>query len=137
MSEPADPSPAETPPRRPGRTAVLAYRALGLVCVGLAIVGAFLPVMPTTVFLIVALWAFARGSPEWADRLRAHPRFGPYLRDWEARGAIPRRAKVLAATMMAASWVIVAVTTRSLIVSAIVGAVLLAVGGYVVTRPSA
>lgn len=129
----------ETPPakRRPGRAAVLAYRALGVVAVGLGTAGAFLPLLPTTIFLIIAVWAFAHGSPEWADKVRAHPRLGPYIRDWEARRAIPRRAKLLAVTMMAASWGLLVLTTHNVVVIVGVGLLLVAVATYVVTRPSA
>jgi uncharacterized membrane protein YbaN (DUF454 family) len=133
-------APAPEPPpakRRPGRAAVLAYRVLGVAAVALATAGVFLPLLPTTIFLIVAVWAFARGSPEWAEKVRAHPRLGPYIRDWEARRAIPRRAKLLAVTMMATSWGILALTTHSLLVSAGVGGLLLAVAAYVVSRPAA
>ncbi|WP_374468770.1 YbaN family protein [Phenylobacterium sp.] len=131
--------PPEPPPakRRRGPAAVLAYRALGVVAVALATAGVFLPLLPTTVFLIVAVWAFARGSPEWADRIRAHPRLGPYIRDWEARRAIPRRAKALAVVTMAGSWTLLVATTHSLLVVGGVGLLLVAVGSYVVTRPSA
>jgi uncharacterized membrane protein YbaN (DUF454 family) len=122
---------------RPGRVAVIAYRAVGTACVGLATAGVFLPLLPTTVFLLIALWAFARGSPELADRLRANRRFGPLLRDWEARGAIPRRAKALAVVLMAVSWTGLWFASRNLVLSVAVGAVLLAVSGYIVTRPSA
>lgn len=129
----------ETPPakRRASQAAVLAYRSLGVAAVGLATAGAFLPLLPTTIFLIVAVWAFARGSPEWADKVRAHPRLGPYIRDWEARRAIPRRAKLLAVTMMAASWGLLVLTTHNALVIGGVGLLLIAVATYVVTRPSA
>ena len=121
----------------PGRVAVLVYRAIGVVCVGLAIVGVFLPLMPTTVFLLIALWAFARGSPEWAERVRRHPRLGPYVRDWEERRAIPRRAKALAVGTMALSLTILWFASRNPILTGAVGAVLAVVGGYIVTRPEA
>jgi uncharacterized membrane protein YbaN (DUF454 family) len=116
---------------------VLAYRALGVGAVGLATAGVFLPLLPTTIFLIVAVWAFTHGSPEWADKVRAHPRLGPYIRDWEARRAIPRRAKLLAVAMMAASWGLLVLTTHSAVVIGGVGLLLIAVATYVVTRPSA
>jgi len=118
------------------RTAVLLYRTLGVVCVGLATLGVFVPLLPTTVFLIVAVWAFARGSPELAEKVRAHSRFGPYIRDWEARGAIPGRAKALAVLLMATSWAGVALATRSLVWMLGLGLTLAVVAAWIVTRPS-
>lgn len=112
------------------------YRAIGVIAVGLAAIGAILPLMPTTVFLLIALWAFARGSPEWADRLRTHRRFGPYIRDWEERGAIPRRAKATAIVMMMASWAVLLVAGQGLMVLGLVGGVLVAAAGFILSRPS-
>lgn len=131
-----DPASPDAPPKR-GRAAVIVYRSIGAAAVGLAAAGVVLPLLPTTVFLLIALWAFSRGAPELADRLRADRRFGPFIRDWEARGAIPRRAKVLALVLMASSWTGLWLASRSLILCGVVGAVLLAVSGYIVTRPSA
>lgn len=123
------------PPVR--RRRVLFYRAIGLVAVALAAIGVALPVMPTTVFLLIALWAFARGSPELADRLRQHPTYGRFIRDWEERGAIPTRAKIAAVAMMTLSWGIVAYTTRNAWLAGGVGAILACAGAYVVSRPAA
>jgi uncharacterized membrane protein YbaN (DUF454 family) len=126
------------PPKPPpGRTAVLLYRALGVVCVGLGTLGVVVPLLPTTVFLLIALWAFAKGSPEWAERVRRNPRLGPFVRDWEERRAIPRRAKILAVGMMMVSLAILWFASRNLILTAAVGAVLAAVSGYIVSRPEA
>jgi uncharacterized membrane protein YbaN (DUF454 family) len=113
-----------------------AYRALGCVAMLLAAAGAVLPGLPTTVFLLVALWAFTRGAPEWAERLRAHPRYGPFLRNWEERRAIPRAAKAAATVGITASWSLLAFMTENLILVASVGAGLACVLAYVVTRPS-
>ena len=72
------------------------YLALGLVSLGLGIIGAFLPLLPTVPFLLLAAFLFARGNPAWEKRLLDHPRWGPPIRDWRARRAIGRRAKYLA-----------------------------------------
>jgi uncharacterized membrane protein YbaN (DUF454 family) len=128
-------APPQKPP--PGRVAVVVYRAIGVLCVGLGTAGVFLPLLPTTVFLLIALWAFTKGSPEWAERVRRHPRLGPFVRDWEERRAIPPRAKALALGMMASSLAILWFASRNLVLTVGVGAVLLAVSGYILTRPSA
>lgn len=117
--------------------AILAYRCLGGLAVGLAAAGLVLPVLPTTPFLLVALWAFARGAPDWADRLRAHRRYGSMIRDWEERGAIPRGAKVLAVLVMAASLGLLAAISSNVLIVGVVAAVLTGAAAFVVTRPSA
>src|SRR3546814_9486288 len=65
--------------------------------------------MPTTVFLLIALWAFARGSPRFHTWLYTHPRFGPPLQAWDRHGVIRPGAKVVAIVAMAAS---LAITIR-------------------------
>lgn len=72
------------------------YLLLGLAMTGLGIVGAFLPLLPTTPLLILATWFFARSSPRLERWLLEHPKFGGLLRAWRDQGAIPRRAKILA-----------------------------------------
>lgn len=80
---------------------LLAYASLGL-----GIVGVFVPGMPTTVFVLIAAWAAARGSDRLHRWLLAHPRFGRSIRDWQAHGAVSRRAKWMASATMAACAVV-------------------------------
>jgi uncharacterized protein len=108
---------------------------LGFLNVALGIIGAFLPVMPTTVFLIIAAFSFAKGSPRLHAWLMNHPRFGPPLQDWEKHGAISRKAKRLAVSMMAASFVISALVGLSPVVLLIEFAVLACVAIFILTRP--
>jgi uncharacterized membrane protein YbaN (DUF454 family) len=97
----------------------------------------FLPVMPTTVFLLMALWAFSKSSHRFHRWLYDHPRLGRPLRDWHAHRVIPRRAKILAVSMMSMSWLIVVyVSAGGWVVPAIVGACLLPVAAFIVTRRS-
>jgi uncharacterized membrane protein YbaN (DUF454 family) len=77
------------------------WLALGFLCVGLGVIGAFLPVMPTTIFLILAASCFARSSPRLEAWLLDHPRFGASLRAWRAEGAIPLRGKIAASAGIA------------------------------------
>jgi len=92
-----DPAPRTLPPAWL-RGAWLAGGTLALVT---GVVGIFLPLLPTTPFVLLAAFCFARGSPRWEAWLLAHPRFGPLVHDWRERHAIPLRAKQLAWTMMA------------------------------------
>ncbi len=84
---PAAPPDAPTARRRP-----LLF-ALGLVCTALGVVGAVLPLVPTTPFLLLATACFARSSPRWHARLIESRMFGPYLRQWQTDRTIPRAAK--------------------------------------------
>ena len=84
--------------------------ALGLMCTALGVIGIILPVMPGTVFLLIAVWAFSRSSEKLHLWLYHHPRFGHTIRAWQQNRAIPLRAKAAAVTMMAASFTYVAVT---------------------------
>lgn len=103
-----------------------AYLLLGWTCVGLGIVGAILPVMPTTVFLLIAAWAFGRSSPRWHRWLREHPRFGHLIRCWEENHAMPARAKRIAWTTLAVSWAVTAALLGPLSLAALASGVCIA-----------
>lgn len=72
------------------------YLIAGFLCLGLAVIGALLPVMPTTVFVIMAAYCFARSSPRLEAKLLNHPRFGPHITRWRANGAVSRGGKIAA-----------------------------------------
>ncbi|WP_394663195.1 YbaN family protein [uncultured Sphingomonas sp.] len=114
------------------------WLALGVFCVGLGIVGALLPLMPTTIFLILAAGCFARSSPRLEAWLLDHPRFGPTLRAWRRDGAMSRRAKGMACGGMAIGYAIFLLTARPNAVLAIVVAfVMIGCATYIGTRPNA
>ncbi len=76
--------------------------ALGWTSVGLGIVGAFLPLLPTTPFLLLAAFAFSRGSERLHDWLMTHPSLGPPIHNWQQHRAISRRVKLIATFSVAA-----------------------------------
>lgn len=129
------PSP-EAGAKRP-RLARWVWLVLGLVCVALGFIGAIVPLMPTTVFLIMAAACFARSSPKLEAWLLDHPRFGPTLRAWRRDRAIPPAAKVMACSGMALGlaifwWGAHPKWPLLLVVATIMGLC----AAYVVSRPS-
>jgi uncharacterized membrane protein YbaN (DUF454 family) len=88
-----------------------AIRAFWVTCgtlsLALGIIGIFLPVLPTTPFVLLAAACFARGSERFHHWLVTHHRFGPLVRDLQAHRSIPLRAKCLALSMM---WTSMSVT---------------------------
>ncbi|GGA89774.1 hypothetical protein GCM10011491_17070 [Brucella endophytica] len=113
-----------------------AYFALGVVMLALGIIGAFLPVMPTTVFIILAAWFFGRSSPRLERWLLGHPTFGPALRGWRDKGAIPRRAKIAACAGMTAGYAVFWWSVRpSWALGLGVAVFMLASAAFVLSRP--
>lgn len=84
-------------------TRLLLWRTLAGVSLLLGLIGAVLPVLPTVPFLLLSAWAAGRGWPSLEARLLAHPTYGPAIRQWRERGAVPRQAKWLASVMMLGS----------------------------------
>ena len=110
---------------------------VGFLCLGLGILGMFLPVMPTTVFLLIALWCFSRSSARVQRWLYEHPRLGRSLRQWHRHRVIPVKAKIAALSMMAASFLVTLYFyAGTWIVPEIVGVVLAGVAVFILRCPS-
>ena len=101
----------------------------------LGLIGAFLPLLPTVPFMILAAFCFARGSQRFHDWLVNHRQFGPAIRDWRAHGAISRRGKMWAIGGIIAAFSISLLLGVRPTILAIQAAVLLCVAAFILTRP--
>ncbi|NVF15244.1 YbaN family protein [Vreelandella maris] len=81
--------------------------ALAAISFSLGLVGIFLPLMPTTIFMLIAVYCASKGSPRFEAWIRSRDYVGPLLITWEQERAIPRRAKLAAVSMIALSALIV------------------------------
>ena len=112
------------------------WMLLGLTATGAAILGAVLPLLPTTPFLLLAAYTFARSSPRLHAWLMRHPTFGRLIYNWQEYGSITPRTKALAVAVMLLTFLL------SLLLGLATGLLLLQAGVlslvalFILTRPS-
>lgn len=107
----------------------------GLLFTGFAFVGVVLPLIPTTPFLLLAAFCFARSSDRFHQWLYDHKLFGPLLTNWNQYGAISRRAKITAGVCLLAAPVISFLIGAPLWTIGVQIPVLLCSGLFIFTRP--
>lgn len=111
---------------------VLAY-----VFLALAILGVFLPGVPTVPFLLLVAWFSAKGSERLHRWLYAHPRFGKLLLDWERHGAISRKGKVATVVTLSVSGILLYFQLESLWSMVAMAILFLGIASFVLSRPNA
>lgn len=84
------------------------FFGLGLLAFALGFIGIFLPVLPTTPFILLSAFFFAKSSTRFYNWLTNHRYFGPIIKDWQAHRRIPKKAKYMAYSMMtlSCSWLL-------------------------------
>ena len=88
------------------------FLSLGFLCVGLGTLGIFLPVLPTTPFLLLAAYLFARSSPRYSDWLQKTPVLGQYIRNYREGGGVSLRNKIIAIAFL---WLMLGYTALMLV----------------------
>ncbi|MEJ6473697.1 YbaN family protein [Pseudoalteromonas piscicida] len=108
----------------------------GILFVGLGFIGMALPVMPTTIFFILALACFTRSSPKLESWLLTHPKFGPSLVAWRQYQVIPVKGKIGAVVGMAIGLIALSFSAAPVWVVYMVAIIEAAVLSYIFSRPS-
>lgn len=108
---------------------VFLWKITGVFCVGLAILGAILPILPTTIFLIMATACFAKSSPSMQRKLLNNKTFGPLIHEWQQHQSIPRKAKKIALLTIILSVVWSAYLLHNMMLTLLV--VLLVIGPFI------
>jgi len=111
------------------------WNIAGLILVGIGIVGAFVPLLPTVVFMLMATYCFARGSERLHGWLMNHPQFGPPIHDWQQNGAIRRPAKRMAMVAIGLSFALAVGLGLPVWALAIQALALGGVSAFILTRP--
>ncbi|MDN2567637.1 YbaN family protein [Aquibium sp. A9E412] len=111
------------------------WTLLGFGSFGLGAAGVVLPLLPTTPFMLLSAYCFARSSPRLHRWLVGHPRFGPLIHAWVAHRAIGRRAKLAASLAVAAALAVSLALGVAATLLAVQAAVLAAVLAFIWTRP--
>ena len=109
---------------------VLAYFFLAL-----AIVGVFIPGLPTVPFLLLTAWFAARGSKRLHSWLYAHPHLGKLLIDWEQHGAVSRTSKIIAVLMLIISYCIMFYRINNIWLLVGLACLFISVSAFLITRP--
>jgi uncharacterized membrane protein YbaN (DUF454 family) len=110
---------------------------LGWLLFGVGFVGAFVPVLPTTPFMLLALWCFARSSDRFHTWLYTHRLFGPPLQQWHNYRVIPLTAKIIALFFMSASLVYIYVSLDTVVWAKLLMTATIVYGAwFILTKPS-
>ncbi len=113
----------------------LIFLFTGTLSFGLSIAGVFLPVLPTTPFVLLAIYLFSKGHPEKVNEVLNHPNLKPYIKDYLSKDGIPQNAKIRALIVL---WVSILISIIFFIPSIIIRLVCLTsatlVTIYIITR---
>ncbi|MEE9352205.1 MAG: YbaN family protein [Thiotrichaceae bacterium] len=114
----------------------MVYTSLGWTSFVLGVIGIFLPLMPTVVFWIIAVWFWSKGSPQLMERVYKHPQYGSSVKAFMQHGIVSRTGKYAAISSMTLSYLLILVLASPVMwISLTIGAVLIMVALWLITRP--
>jgi len=111
------------------------YTGVGFLAIALGVIGVFLPLMPTTCFLIVAVWAFSKSNPALSQKILEHPKFGPAINNWMQHKSISKKSKcTISVSIIIGFSITLLLTTPSTTISAFLISGMLMLLLYINTR---
>lgn len=112
------------------------YIFLGLLFLVLGFIGLLLPVIPTTPFILVSVWFFARSSKKLENWLVNHKIFGKSIRDWKEKGAISKKAKMSAIPLILFSFSTTIYFSELFYLNLFLAFLGISISTFIITRPS-
>ena len=113
------------------------YIILGWLFFAIGAVGVVLPVLPTTPFMLLALWAFSQSSERFYQWLLNHKLFGPPLQLWQQHRVIPLAAKIMSVSFMSVSFIYMLIYSPvGGMLKLIIAALMLYGAWFILSKPS-
>lgn len=113
------------------------FNILGWLSFALGVIGAFLPLLPTTPLILLASFFFSKGSPKFYQWLIQQKYFGDLIRDWNEYGVVSKKSKIMSASCMFIIFIyFVIFTNRPLWMHVALGVIFISVSVFVSSRPS-
>ena len=113
----------------------IVWLCIGFLCLGLGTIGIFVPLLPTTIFILIAAFAFARSSDRLHKWIMSHRLFGPIVHNWQKHGAVGRKGKLFSTLSMIVVVMISCIAGVPLWVLCLQIFILACVATFLLTRP--
>lgn len=118
------------------RTIRAIYIVTGFACFGLGVIGIWTPLLPTTVFMLLAAYFWSKSSERWHTWLM-NTRYGPFIEDYRAGRGIPRKVKIWAVAMIALTFTITTVFfIENWVIRSLLIALAVSIATFILTRPT-
>ncbi len=112
------------------------YNTIGSVALMLGLLGALLPLLPTTCFILLASWAFAKSSPTFHNWMYYRSPFAKSIQNWDQNKIIPNRVKIIASLSILASFTFSVIYIENIYVLIALGLILIAVLMFIISKPA-
>ena len=111
------------------------FKGIGYSAFTLGVLGMFLPLLPSTCFILLAAWAFSKSSPKFYDWLYSQSPFASSIQNWQQHKCIPRKIKLIATMSILVSFIFTTIVVNNLMILSILGLGMIGLLTYLLTRP--